>query len=58
MTNITHNSVLAEAIFPQTGQAMRVKQIILIIVRRFGRGGEDQNPNVPSSDDHGHLRRA
>ena len=31
MTNITHNSVLAEAIFPQTGQAMRVKQIILII---------------------------
>ena len=31
MTNITHNSVLAEAIFPKTGQAMRVKQIILII---------------------------
>jgi len=31
MTNITHNSVLAEVIFPQTGQAMRVKQIILII---------------------------
>jgi biotin transport system substrate-specific component len=31
MTNTTHNSVLAEAIFLQTGQAMRVKQIILII---------------------------
>ena len=31
MTNTTHNSVLAEAILPLTGQSMRVKQIILVI---------------------------
>ena len=31
MTNTTHNSVLAEAILPLTGQLMRVKQIILVI---------------------------
>ena len=31
MTTTTHNSVLAEVILPLTGQAMRVKQIILVI---------------------------
>jgi biotin transport system substrate-specific component len=31
MTTTTHNSVLAEAILPLNGQAMRVKQIILVI---------------------------
>ena len=31
MTTTTHNSVLAEAILPLTGQSMRVKQIILVI---------------------------
>ena len=31
MTTTTHNSVLAEAILPLNGQAMRVKQIILLI---------------------------
>ena len=31
MTTTTHNSVLAEAILPLTGLAMRVKQIILVI---------------------------
>ena len=31
MTITTHNSVLAEAILPLTGHAMRVKQIILVI---------------------------
>jgi biotin transport system substrate-specific component len=31
MTTTTHNSVLAEAVLPLTGQAMRVKQIILVI---------------------------
>ena len=32
MTTTTQNSVLAEAIFPLAGQAMRVKQIVLIII--------------------------
>ena len=32
MINTTQNSVLAEEILPLTGQAMRVKQIILVIV--------------------------
>ena len=31
MTTTTHNSVLTEVILPLTGQAMRVKQIILVI---------------------------
>ena len=31
MTTTTHNSVLAEVILPRTGQAMRVKQIILVL---------------------------
>ena len=31
MTTTKHNSVLAEVILPLTGQAMRVKQIILVI---------------------------
>ena len=31
MTTTTHNRVLAEAILPLNGQAMRVKQIILVI---------------------------
>ena len=31
MTTTTHNRVLAEVILPLTGQAMRVKQIILVI---------------------------
>jgi len=31
MTTTIHNSVLAEVILPRTGQAMRVKQIILVL---------------------------
>ena len=31
MTTTTHNNVLVEAILPLTGQAMRVKQIILVV---------------------------
>ena len=60
MTTTTHNSVLAEAIFAadRAGDAGQTNHLGYCWHSRFGRGREDQNPNVPSSDDHGHLRRA